>query len=174
MIQNPQDKTERKLLTLIRHAKSSWDYPDLIDKERPISKRGRKSVELMSEHNAKLLNQIEMFYCSTAERAVQTMDLFSRLNKIPLRKINYHDSLYIFDKGVLANFLKRLNGNLNSVALIGHNPAFTDLVNYFVEDQIENVPTCAMVRIKFECQSWKDVTNCEAKLVYFDSPKNHK
>ena len=174
MIEELQNKPGRKFLTLIRHAKSSWDYPGLIDKERPLSKRGRKSVELMSEHNAKLLNQIEMFYCSTAERAVQTMDLYSRLNKIPLKKISYKDSLYIFDKGVLASFLKRLSNNINSVALIGHNPAFTDLVNYLVEDQIDNVPTCAIVRIKFACQSWKDITSCEAKLVYFDCPKNHK
>ena len=174
MTSSSQNKSRRKFLTLIRHAKSSWDYPDLIDKQRPLSKRGRKSVELMSEHNAKLLNQIEMFYCSTAERAVQTMDLYSRHTKIPLSKINYSDTLYIFDKGVLASFLKKLSDNLHSAALIGHNPAFTDLVNYFVEDQIDNVPTCAIVRIKFECQSWKDITNCESKLVYFDCPKNHK
>ena len=108
----------------------------------------------MSEHNAKLLNQIEMFYCSTAARAVQTMDLYSRLNKIPLRKINYHDSLYIFDKGVLANFLKRLNGNLNSVALVGHNPAFTSAANFFSNEEIIHMPTSSIVSISFNEHKW--------------------
>ena len=34
----------------MRHAKSSWKYPDLSDHERPLKKRGRKaSVKIAKE-----------------------------------------------------------------------------------------------------------------------------
>ena len=37
-------------LILMRHAKSSWKYPDLSDHERPLKKRGRKaSVKIAKE-----------------------------------------------------------------------------------------------------------------------------
>ena len=37
--------TPMKLLYLLRHAKSSWDDPDLDDFDRPLNKRGRKAAK---------------------------------------------------------------------------------------------------------------------------------
>ena len=37
-------------LYVMRHAKSSWENPDLSDYQRPLNKRGR--------HNAKLMKKI--------------------------------------------------------------------------------------------------------------------
>ena len=36
-----------KTIYLVRHAKSSWKYPNLDDFERPLNKRGRKSAPFM-------------------------------------------------------------------------------------------------------------------------------
>ena len=37
-------------LILMRHAKSSWKYPELSDHERPLKKRGREaSVKIAKE-----------------------------------------------------------------------------------------------------------------------------
>ncbi len=36
-------------LTLIRHAKSSWDDPALSDFDRPLNKRGMKNAPLMGK-----------------------------------------------------------------------------------------------------------------------------
>jgi phosphohistidine phosphatase len=41
-----------KTLTLIRHAKSSWKYPDLADYDRPLNKRGRRDAAMMAERLA--------------------------------------------------------------------------------------------------------------------------
>ena len=32
---------------LLRHAKSSWDHPELSDEERPLAPRGEKVLPLM-------------------------------------------------------------------------------------------------------------------------------
>ncbi|TJW64040.1 MAG: histidine phosphatase family protein, partial [Mesorhizobium sp.] len=41
-----------KQLLLLRHAKSSWDDPDLIDFDRPLSARGLKAAPLVGRELA--------------------------------------------------------------------------------------------------------------------------
>ena len=39
-----------KRLHILRHAKSSWDEPDLADHERPLAPRGEKAALRIAEH----------------------------------------------------------------------------------------------------------------------------
>ena len=41
-----------KQLLLLRHAKSSWDDPDLDDFDRPLAERGLKAAKLMGRELA--------------------------------------------------------------------------------------------------------------------------
>ena len=36
-----------KHLTIIRHAKSDWNFPEIEDIERPLNARGKKSIKLI-------------------------------------------------------------------------------------------------------------------------------
>ena len=38
-----------RVLYVMRHAKSSWEDPNLSDFERPLNKRGIKSAKIISE-----------------------------------------------------------------------------------------------------------------------------
>ncbi|TIQ19396.1 MAG: histidine phosphatase family protein, partial [Mesorhizobium sp.] len=42
-----------KQLLLLRHAKSSWDDPDLIDFDRPLSGRGLRAAPLVGRELVK-------------------------------------------------------------------------------------------------------------------------
>jgi phosphohistidine phosphatase len=37
----------KKILLLLRHAKSSWDDPNLSDSERPLNNRGKQNASTM-------------------------------------------------------------------------------------------------------------------------------
>ena len=39
-----------KTLLIMRHAKSSWNYPEFSDYERPLNKRGKRDAPSMGEH----------------------------------------------------------------------------------------------------------------------------
>ena len=41
-----------KNLYIVRHAKSSWDYPELSDIDRPLNKRGKKNAPEMGQRLA--------------------------------------------------------------------------------------------------------------------------
>ena len=64
----------RHLIYLLRHAKSSWDEPELLDHERPLAKRGRKALALLREHFHEVGVAPDLVLCSSAVRAVQTLE----------------------------------------------------------------------------------------------------
>jgi phosphohistidine phosphatase len=54
----------------------------------------------------------------------------------------------------------------------GHNPALTDLVNHISTTHfIDNVPTCGVVEMTFDIESWASVGEVEPSQVDFDYPK---
>ena len=45
-----------------------------------------------------------------------------------------------------------------TVMIVGHNHAFTSLVNMLGSSYLENLPTCGFVIIQFDEDSWSDIT----------------
>ena len=68
----------RHVIYLLRHAKSSWDEPELLDHERPLAKRGRKAVALLREHARKSGIAPDLVLCSSAARAIQTLEGYAK------------------------------------------------------------------------------------------------
>ena len=54
--------------------------------------------------------------------------------------------------------------------LIGHNPGLTDLANDLGCD-IDNIPTCGIVEMEFDTDSWAHVDDVDPACVDFDYPK---
>ena len=64
-----------KTLLLMRHAKSSWDDPDVADHDRPLNKRGKKDAPRMGQWLAEQGLTPEVIVTSTAKRARKTAEL---------------------------------------------------------------------------------------------------
>jgi phosphohistidine phosphatase SixA len=62
-------------LYLLRHAKSSWADPTLLDHERPLAPRGRRDAKRIATHLAQLGIEPELVLCSTAARTRETLEL---------------------------------------------------------------------------------------------------
>lgn len=147
-----------KKLILLRHAKSSWDDPTLEDINRPLSKRGEYSAKLMREFiTNKFKNDISNIYSSPSKRTKSTCDLVFNKNLT----INYIKELYTFDFQELLNWLKNL-GDKNKILIVGHNPAFLDLIQYLsIKDDIIQLPTCSLCEIHLNIDTWNGIKkNC--------------
>lgn len=161
-------------LHLIRHAKSSWKNPYLNDHDRPLSNRGKSEITLMSKKIIEAGGSFKNVYSSTAKRAKNTAKgLIKSAYDIdkPLNKINKDKTLYEFNFQPLLSWLKLINPDLKEITLIGHNPAFTDLNNYLSKQYIENIPTCAYVKLQLDIDCWKDINSGCAKQEVFIYPK---
>ena len=76
----------------MRHAKSSWKYPDLSDHERPLNKRGRKAAIKIAKELIRLEWTPEKLYSSDSERTKET---WSRMDKhIDGVDVEYSHKLY--------------------------------------------------------------------------------
>lgn len=162
-----------KTLHLLRHAKSSWDHPGLEDFERPLNQRGLNDCKIMATEISKTGCPFENVFCSIANRAQMTIDSISSHLPGPIHW-ELDQDLYTFDDEELESWVCKLNPNLDTVMIIGHNPAITDFCNRMGDLEIENVPTCAYVQLVFEIDCWTRINDLPAKTKVFIKPKMFK
>lgn len=160
-----------KTLILVRHAKSSWEY-DVDDINRPLKNRGVSDANLVSRafRNRKLY--IDTVYSSPAKRAYTTCEIFSNNLNIKVEKTHVVNDLYDFGGKKVMFFLKSLNQFTQNIMIFGHNNALTSICNRFGHIYIENLPTCGLVVIDFDINSWHDIQKGRTRFTIF--PKDLK
>ena len=147
-----------KVITFLRHSKSSWEN-NLEDIHRPLSEIGIEKIKKIAISSKDHFISSEIIFTSSANRALYTSVLLSRILSINLNKIRICDELYTFNYNKVFDFIETIDNNYSKVVLVGHNPAFTDISNYFSENKILNLPTARWFSLKFESDNWSDIIN---------------
>jgi|SRR6185436_9108429 len=163
-----------KTIVLIRHAKSSWKFPELKDVDRPLKKRGLEDASLMGkvlkDHGVKP----DLIITSPAVRALTTAKIIAQKTGFDENQVISEPKLYLESKSKLLKEINAFNDMYNTIFVIGHNPGLTDLVNMLSGTEIENVPTSGAVAIQFECNSWQEVEKRKGKKLFFEVPKKYR
>jgi phosphohistidine phosphatase len=144
-----------KTLYLLRHAKSSWDDARLPDHDRPLAPRGLRGGRWMGEHMRRAKIVPDLVLCSSAVRAVQTLDAINAVMKVPLA-VNVEDDLYGAGDTSLLDRLQGVPEAVGAVMIVGHNPGLQDLALMLAGDgdQAElarlgdKFPTCALATLQ--------------------------
>ena len=159
----------QRVLTLVRHAKSSWGDPEVHDFDRPLNERGFKSATKIARRLAEANYTVDAIISSPAKRANTTAEILAK--EIKYKGIEQNIDIYNAAIDTLLVLVSSLDDNLNSVMLVGHNPGFTILCNYLSSARIDNMPTCSIAQIQFDAGSWKAITEHSGELINFDYPK---
>ena len=162
-----------KTLFLIRHAKSSWSAPDLKDEERPLNERGNRDAPMIARRMAQSWAAPDKIICSQALRARETAAIMSAFwwNE---RSIEIDGGLYDGSASSSLEIIARIPAEVNSLALVFHNPTITYLSNVLASLSIPNVPTCGIVILKSPENSWESVQPGKCELIDFDFPKRKR
>lgn len=160
-----------KRLTLIRHAKSSWKHPELDDHERPLNKRGRRDAPEMGARLARRAERFDLLLSSTARRARDTADAIAEALGAGAGRQAASADLYHADAEDLLAELRGLDPALERVALVGHNPALTDLANRLAGTSLVKLPTAAVFTVELPVDDWSAVAPGSGRLVDYDYPK---
>lgn len=115
-----------KTIYLLRHAKSSWKDSSLDDIQRPLNKRGRLTAAAMGRFLADEGIMPAMILCSSSVRTRETLDGIAEFFAEPV-PTRFEPSIYEADVATLLNRVCRLNNQLASVMVIGHNPGMEEL-----------------------------------------------
>ncbi len=162
-----------KTVILIRHAKSSWDE-GVSDVERSLNARGLSDAPLMGERLSRRLagaeQSLDALISSSAKRAAQTSRLLAHSLSFPEQSIEWRNELYLAAPHTMQDVIRCLPDEVNTAALVAHNPGITELAEKLTGDHFGNMPTCSMVTIEFPVNHWLDAGSW-ADFVDFDYPK---
>ena len=153
-----------KTITFLRHSKSSWEY-DVSDINRPLNEFGINKIKKVSNLSRDTFGEVEVLFSSPANRAIHTCIILANSLEIDLKKIIISNELYTFNMFEVFDFIKQIDDKYSNILLVGHNPAYTEISNYFSENKILNLPTARWFCLKFNTDSWSKVI--ELKPIYY-------
>ncbi|MEJ2114621.1 MAG: histidine phosphatase family protein [Gammaproteobacteria bacterium] len=160
-----------RILTLVRHAKSSWKGDGLSDFDRPLNDRGLKNAPQMGRRLANSNYKVEQIISSPAVRAITTATIIASEIGFGEQQIVKNAEIYEASLSALINLVTSLDDNFSRVMLVGHNPGLTVLFNFLSNAKIDNMPTCSIAQIQFDVDSWNSITEHSGELIEFDYPK---
>lgn len=160
-------------LILVRHAKSSWDDPLMSDHDRVLTGRGRRSADAIGAWLKVHEMEPDVALVSTAARAVETWQglaphIGDRTTVRQTRKL-YHAA-----PRQMLDVLGGADGE--RVLMIGHNPGIAMFAAGICQTpsahpDFNRYPTCATVLMRFDIDSWCDVSAGSGDLFDFIVPK---
>jgi len=167
-------------LSLLRHAKSSWDDPNLDDHERPLAKRGTKDTPRIAAYMAKHDLRPDLILCSDAVRTRATLALILAAWSDAAPPMLYEEELYLAPPSVLLERVQRVENAVRHLMLIGHNPGVHALgleltgsgERKSIAGLAKGFPTAALAVLTFDCKSWSQVRAAGGRLTHFVSPRH--
>lgn len=168
-----------KRLLLLRHAKSSWDNPDLADIERPLAPRGIEAALLIGHTIAQRNWLPDLALVSAAERTRETWRLAAG-EWLSRPEPSFSHALYEMPAEALLAEIRRSGENAATLLVLGHNPGLGDLAAHLVADASpakltkslrKKFPTGALAVFDFD-GAWADLDAGTATLTHFLRPKD--
>lgn len=153
-------------LIVLRHAKAAGGL-GMADADRPLTARGRRDAAAAGERlrDNELLPRLVL--CSPATRTRQTLDAL-RLGDAS--EVSYEPRIYRNDVDLLYELIHTTADDVDSLLVIGHNPALHQLVVDLGAVEVDRFPTsaCAVLTV---AGTWADLAPGGATLSSFWTPK---
>ncbi|PWJ43902.1 SixA phosphatase family protein [Sediminitomix flava] len=145
-----------KQIVLIRHAEAENSYLGGSDFDRDLTTEGiTHAIQLGRELNTEGL-EVDKLIFSTAQRTKETTRYISELLNLSEEKLEEAPSIYNASVGQLYEMIQGLDNTMNSVVLVGHNPAISYLAEYLTEEFYSFVPASA-VAIELDVEEWNHI-----------------
>jgi phosphohistidine phosphatase len=160
-----------KTLFVMRHAKSSWNEPELNDFDRPLIEQGEKRTWKIVDFLLKKQVKIDLILSSPAVRALETAKIIANGLNMPEQSLRIEKSIYLAEAEQLQDLFYELPALMDHLMIVGHNVGITNFINEYLEKKLEPVPTSAVVCINFDTDDWSQISAGNATLRFLVYPK---
>lgn len=169
-----------KTLTLLRHAKSSWDDPVARDFDRPLNGKGQRAAVAIGRHLRSEGMAFDHVVASPAVRILETVEQVELGYGCDLAPA-WDRRVYLASAGSLLDIVHELPDQAQTALLIGHNPGLEDLILMLTPDRAgdalrdsveEKFPTAAIAEMTFDVADWAAIRADSATLVRFTRPRD--
>ncbi len=169
-----------KRLTLLRHAKSTWDDPVARDYDRPLNAKGKRAARAVGRYMREQGLAFDRATASPATRVSETIDEIAAGlgGKIAPE---WDRRIYLASADTLLDIIHETPDSADRLLLVGHNPGMEELVLLLVPDRDEDLtrdkveekyPTASLAEIALEVDHWADVARDSGTLVRFVRPRD--
>lgn len=141
-----------QLLTLVRHAKSSWKEQGQADFDRPLNDRGRRDGPVMARRLATRQCVPDLMLISTARRARETADFLLDSFKLAPDQFRLMDELYLAEPGKLLEVISNTPEQTQHLMIVAHNPGLEALSEWLANRSLPPMPTLGIRH--FQCPSF--------------------
>ena len=165
-----------KTLTLLRHAKSTWDDPVSRDFDRPLNPRGRRAARTVGAEMRALGLSFDRVLASPARRVVETLgeveQAFGTLD------VDYDERLYLAGTATLLDMIHQTESAVATLLLVGHNPGLEELALLLTRDgglrgEVSiKYPTATLAEIALPVERWAEVAGGTGALKRFVRPRD--
>lgn len=166
-------------LTLLRHAKSSWDDTVPRDFDRPLNAKGLRAARTMGRHLRESGLSFDHVVASPAIRVVETLDGVWEGFGTTLKPV-WDRRIYLASCVNLLDVVRETPPEVESLLMAGHNPGLEDLVLMLVPDREgdrlrdsleEKFPTASVAVLEFD-GDWAGLDARGARLTRFVRPRD--
>lgn len=141
----------------MRHGKAEPHDMGLSDFERSLTVKGKNLSHLMAGKLKEKISNPGLLISSPAFRALETALIFAMEYEIKPESILLRSDLYFrFNERTMMQILQTDARNADSVVFFGHDPSFTNLVNYLSSEIIGDVPKSGIVCLSFDIKQWDE------------------
>jgi phosphohistidine phosphatase len=160
-----------KRVIIVRHAKSvPYGYDD--DFNRDLTDRGINDAEKISSRLKEMEIVPDLVIASPAMRTMHTANIFCQnlgydINSIR-KETDFYEGMTTQD---FIDLIQELPENVQTIILVGHNPAVYYLAYNLVKHFNSDMPTCSTVAFDFPVDKWKEVSARGGKVAFQFVPK---
>ena len=160
-----------KTLYLVRHAKAEDIKLGVTDFDRILTSQGQEQAREVAIELNKDLVKVDIIQSSSAARAMTTAQIIAQGLQYPINRIEPLINLYQPSITDMQEIIEYIDPNYNHVMLVGHNPTISQLAQRLCYAVKIDLSPCGVVALKFDVQSWREVTTHPATLLYIIQPK---
>lgn len=169
-----------KKLTLLRHAKSSWDDPVDRDFDRPLNEKGKRAAAVMGRFIQRNGLTFDQILASPAVRVIETLENVEEASGLAMEP-TWDRKIYLASSATLLDVLRGANADAGHVLMVGHNPGLEDLIFDLVpddgsspaRDEVETkYPTATLAEMTLAIENWADITEKCGTLDRFTRPRD--
>ena len=169
-----------KKLTLLRHAKSSWDDPVERDFDRPLNKKGKRAAAVMGRFIRSKGLRFDQILASPAVRVIETLENVEEAGGQAMEP-TWDRKIYLASSATLLDVLRGAHADADHILMVGHNPGLEELIFDLVpddgtspaRDEVETkYPTAALAEMTLAIDSWADISEKCGKLDRFTRPRD--
>ncbi|MEO0499871.1 MAG: histidine phosphatase family protein [Pseudomonadota bacterium] len=168
-----------KSVTLLRHAKSSWDDPVERDFDRPLNMKGRRAATRMGRYLRDEGLTFDHLVASPAVRVIETLDGVEEGYGAKIAAA-FDKRVYMAAGETLLDIVHETDADADRLLLMGHNPGLEDLIFMLVPPGQSDAraaidvkfPTATLCEMVFDTNDWEEIAAGAGRIERLVRPRD--